>query len=68
MLSENAEPKKRGMMHVLAALLGGALVMSPSYLADIMLNRLKLHIAEVAVISLVLFLVGIYLVVKLVKD
>jgi len=69
LLSEkSAEAKKRGMRHVVIALVAAALVMSPSYLADIMLKRLKLQIAAVAVIALALFLIGVYLVVRLAKD
>jgi hypothetical protein len=56
------------MIHVALAIVAAALIMSPSYLADIMLKRLKLPIAAVAVISLALFIIGVYLVVRLVKD
>jgi len=68
LLSEKSESKKRGMIHVTFAVVAVALIMSPSYLADIMLKRLKLPIAAVAVISLALFIIGVYLVVRLVKD
>lgn len=56
------------MRQVVIAVLAAALVMSPSYLADIMLKRLKLQVAAVAVIALALFLIGVYLVVRLAKD
>lgn len=46
----------------------GALIMSPSYVALIILHRFKLDISIVAVMALALFLVGAFLVVKVVKD
>jgi hypothetical protein len=56
------------MVHVVMAVVAVVLIMSPSYLADILIRRVKVPIAGVAVASLALFLVGVYLVVRLVKD
>jgi hypothetical protein len=50
------------------AIAGAVLVTSPSYLAKILMSRAKLGIGTVAIASLVLFLVGAYLLVTLLKE
>jgi hypothetical protein len=42
--------------------------MSPSYLAEVLMSRLKMEISVVAVLSLGIFLVGVFLLVRLLKD
>ncbi len=59
---------RRGVRSVLLALLAAALVMSPSYLATEMVSRLKLDVSIVAVISLAVFLIGVFLLVRLLRD
>jgi hypothetical protein len=59
---------KRGLKNVILALLAAALIMSPSYLAAQMTSRLKLDISIVAIVSLAIFLVGLLVLVKVLKD
>jgi len=56
------------MRNVLLALLAAALVMVPSYLGTQMVSRLKMDVSIVAVVSLVTFLVGVFLLLRLLKD
>jgi uncharacterized membrane protein YhaH (DUF805 family) len=44
------------------------MIMSPSYLADIMMSRLKVEISVAAIFSLAVFLIGVLLMVRLLKD
>lgn len=67
-LAEQEPGKKRGFLDVLLVLVAAALVMSPSYLSLVLLHRLKLDISIVAVMALALFLVGAFLLVKVVKE
>jgi hypothetical protein len=67
-LAEQEPGKKRGFLDVLLVLVAAALVMSPSYLSLVLLHRLKLDISIVAVMALALFLVGAFLLVKIVKE
>ncbi|HUK50460.1 MAG TPA: hypothetical protein VLV18_05445, partial [Terriglobales bacterium] len=59
---------KRGMRHAVTAIVGAALIVSPSFLAKVLMSRAKLGIATVAVVALVLFLIGAYLLVSLLKE
>jgi len=59
---------KRGLKNVILALVAAALIMSPSYLAAQMTSRLKLDISIVAIVSLAIFLVGLLVLVKVLKD
>jgi hypothetical protein len=52
----------------MVALVSAAMIMSPSYLADILLNRLKIPIAAAAIFALAVFLIGIFLLIRLLKD
>lgn len=63
-----AQPRKRGVRDAVIALLAAALIIGPSYLASIMESRLKIDISIVAVMSLAIFLVGVFLLVRLLKD
>jgi hypothetical protein len=63
-----AQPRKRGVRDAVIALLAAALIIGPSYLASIMESRLKIDISIVAVMSLAFFLVGVFLLVRLLKD
>jgi hypothetical protein len=67
-LAEREPEKKRGFRDVLLVLVAAALIMSPSYLGLVLLHRLKVDISLIAVISLALFLVGVFLLVKIVKE
>jgi len=63
-----AQPRKRGVRDAVIALLAAALIISPSYLASVMVAQLKIDISIVAVMSLAIFLVGVFLLVRLLKD
>lgn len=56
------------MRQVVMAVLGAALVISPSFLARILVDHTKIGIGTIAVMSLALFLVGAYLIVTLLKE
>lgn len=56
------------MRDAVFVILAAALVMSPGYLASIVLHRLNLDIALVVIISLALFLSGIFLLLRVLKD
>ena len=49
-------------------LVAAALIMSPSYLSLVVLHRLKLDISVVALMALALFLVGVFLLVRVVGE
>ena len=65
---EQEPEKKRGFRDALLVLVAAALIMSPSYLSLILLHRLKLDISLLAVMALALFLVGVFFLVKIVKE
>jgi len=67
-LVEQEPEKKRGFRDALLVLVAAALIMSPSYLSLILLHRLKLDISLLAVMALALFLVGVFFLVKIVKE
>jgi hypothetical protein len=60
--------KVRGMRHALIAVVAAALMVTPSYVAYVALHRLRLDIGVTAVVSLVLFLIGAFLLVRLVAE
>ena len=66
--TSQAQPRKRGVRDVMVALVSVVMIMSPSYLADILLNRLKIPIAAAAIFALAVFLIGIFLLIRLLKD
>ena len=59
---------KRGMRQVVMAIVGAALVISPSFLAKELTSRGRLDIITTAVLSLALFIVGVYLLITLLKE
>jgi hypothetical protein len=62
------EQKARGMRHVLLAIIAAALMVLPSYVAYLMVRRLRVDIGITAVVALVLFLIGAFLLVTLISD
>jgi len=50
------------------AVVAAALVISPSFLAKILISHSKLDISTIAIVSLAIFLVGAYLIVTLLKE
>jgi hypothetical protein len=45
-----------------------AMIMSPSYLAGILMSRFKVEISVAAILALAVFLIGILLMVRLLRD
>jgi hypothetical protein len=56
------------MRQVVMAVVAAVLVISPSFLARILLAHTKVSIAIVAIVSLAIFLVGAYLIITLLKE
>ena len=67
MLATSAVTKKE-LRKASTLALAVALIFTPSYIADIGMRRLNLDIGVAAAISLALFLVGVFLLIKLTKD
>jgi hypothetical protein len=67
-VSGKLQPRKRGMRDVAIVMAAAALIMIPSYVGRVELDRLKVPISIVAVTSLGLFLVGVFLLTKVLKD
>jgi len=67
-VSEKAQTRKRGVRDVGIVIIAAALVMIPSFVGRIELNRVKLPISVTAVTALLLFLVGVFLLMKVLKD
>ncbi|HMK82088.1 MAG TPA: hypothetical protein VK503_00060 [Candidatus Bathyarchaeia archaeon] len=56
------------MRKALLVTVGAILMMGPSFLSKILIERLKLEIGAVAVGALGMFLIGTYLVLKFARD
>lgn len=56
------------MRDVVMLVVVAALIMSPSFLASVLLNRLRLDFSIVALGALALFLVGVFLLLRVLKD
>ena len=59
---------KAGVGKVLLVLVAAVLIFSPSFISRIILHRSNLDISVVAVVALVLFLVGVFLLLKVIKE
>ena len=62
------QPRKRGVRDVIVAVVAAALIVSPSYMADILIKRFNLSLTPVAVFAVAVFLIGVYLMVDLLKS
>ncbi len=60
--------RKRGILDAVLVLAAAALIMSPSYVSLILLHRLNLDISIVALMALAMFLVGVFLLVRVLRD
>lgn len=60
--------RKRGFFGVVLAIVSGVMIVSPSYLADLLMSRLKVPVSIAAVIALAIFIVGVFLLIRLLKD
>jgi hypothetical protein len=67
-MAEQPKLKKRGIRDVIVGVVSAAMIMSPSYLADLLMSRAKLGISIAAVLALAVFLVGVFLMVQLLRD
>ncbi len=56
------------MRDVALVVVGAALIMSPSYLSRIISHRLSIDFSILAVMSLALFLVGVFLLLRVLRD
>lgn len=61
------EVKQNNMRQVLLVIVAAALMFSPTFIARIVYHRLGADISIVAVMSLALFLVGTFILLKVVK-
>lgn len=63
-----SQPRKRGTRDVVLTTIGAAMVILPSYIALELMNRLKMAVSTVAVLSLAIFLVGVFVLVNVLRD
>ena len=66
--TSQAQPTKQEVRNVMVALVSVIMIMSPSYLADVMMSRLKIPVSVAAIFALAVFLVGIFLLIRLLRD
>jgi hypothetical protein len=59
---------KNELRKALTVTIGVLLIFSPSYIADIAMRKLKLDIGPAAVMSLALFLIGLFLLFKFTRE
>jgi len=67
-MAEPQPAKKPGFINALMIVVAAALMISPSYVGGYLLGRGRLSISLVALLSLAMFLVGAFLMLKLLKD
>jgi hypothetical protein len=60
--------RKRGIRDVIVAVISAVMILSPSYLAYMLTSRLRVQVSIVAMLSMVVFLIGVFLLVRLLKD
>jgi len=66
--ASQVQPRKRGFNDAMIALVSVVLIMSPSYLADELMSKLKMPVSVAAIFALALFLVGIFLLIRLLRE
>jgi type IV secretory pathway TrbD component len=62
------QQRKRGIRDAIVAVTSAAMIMAPGYVADILIGRLRIATSIAAVLSIAIFLVGVFLLVRLLKD
>lgn len=67
-LTEKPPQKERKFLKPLLIVVAAALIVSPSYIANSLMSKAKLSISIVAIVALAMFLVGAFLIVKLLKE
>lgn len=60
--------KKRGFLDVVMIVVAAALIISPAYVGGYLLSHGKLSISLVALVSLAMFLIGAFMMVKLLRE
>jgi hypothetical protein len=66
--STQLQRRKRGIRDAFVAITSAAMILAPSYVADILIGRLRIAVSIAAVLSIAIFLVGVFLLVRLLKD
>jgi hypothetical protein len=67
-MKEPMSKNKRGFLDVIMVVVAAALVISPAYVGGYLLSHGRLSISLVALVSLAMFLVGAFLIVKLLRE
>jgi hypothetical protein len=67
-MKESMPERKRGFLDVVMILVAAALIISPAYVGGYLLSHGKLSISLVALMSLAMFLVGAFLMIKLLRE
>jgi hypothetical protein len=67
-MKEPMSERKRGFTDVVMIVVAAALIISPAYVGGYLLSHGKLSISLVALVSLAMFLVGAFLIVKLLRE
>jgi len=67
-VSQQMPQTKRGIINIVMIVVAAGLIISPSYVGGYLLSHGKLSISVVALVSLAMFLVGAFLIVKLLKE
>jgi hypothetical protein len=62
------QQRKRGIRDAIVAITSAAMIIAPSFVADILIGRLRVAVSIAAVLSIAIFLVGVFLLVRLLKD
>ena len=63
-----AQPRKRGFLDAVVALVSVAMIMSPSYLADLLMKSLQIPISAAAIFALAVFAIGVFLLIRLLRE
>jgi hypothetical protein len=67
-MPEPNSQKKSGFLNVVMIVVAAALIISPSYIGGYLLSHGKLSVTPVALISLAMFLVGAFLIIRILKE
>jgi ABC-type Mn2+/Zn2+ transport system permease subunit len=63
-----SQPRKRGVVDAVLVILGAAMVMLPSYVAYELMNRLKVAVSTAALLALAIFLVGAFVLIRVLRE
>jgi uncharacterized membrane protein len=62
------KPMKRGLVSVVLVVLAAALIISPAYVGGYLQSHGRLGIGSTALLSLAMFLVGAFLLIRILKE